>query len=209
MRNGKKLSLLTVLLCTMACSFSNQGIKEQIKEIKKLEYGANFLKGHSEKKLYQIRLFADNPTKYFGHVQNIKDWCAYFEIWDHYLSTVKNIRKGCFETLLGHFSEVDGEKVAILDFLIVNDSTCGFYAESLSYYYTILFSKHPEIFIKDLEKRRDWKDIIKTLYSGEWGAFETTVSKLGDSEFEQELKAYVAELDRILLKKFRTRGSGS
>jgi hypothetical protein len=183
-----------ILLCSLACSNSNHGIEKQIKEIKKWAYGANFLKDHSERKLYQIRLFADNPVGCFNQVRNIQDWCAYFQTWDFYLIDVKKIPEGCFGKLLQHFENVDDKKAAILSFLILTDSKCGFYAEALSERYTILFSKQPEVFIRDLEKRGDWKNIIKTLYSGEWGAFEDTVLKLGDSKFEKELKAYVAEL---------------
>jgi hypothetical protein len=188
--------ILVAIQCHSLCAFADQDIKEQIKEIKLLEDGREFFNDHSEENMYKIIRFVHNPTKHFPSILNIKDWCSYIQVWDFYLIKVKREAIGCFGTLMRDFCDVDEEKVAILTFLLSTGRNCGLYQEALSTRYSRLFSSNPIVFIEDLKKRKDWRDIIETLQVGDWNAFKVGLTKLGDSEFEIGLKSYASYLER-------------
>ncbi len=196
MRAWAKVFMLATLTCQLLGTFSGQEIRNEIKQIRSSERGREFLKDHSEENLYKIMLFATDPVKYFISIQDIKDWFGYVEIWDSYLIRSNKTAKGYLGTLLEHFRDINPEKVEILTFLVLNSKNCGLYQEAMGARYARLFSASPGTFIEDLEKRKNWRDVIGLILVGGWYEFKVGVAKLGDSEFEKELKAYLAELER-------------
>ena len=188
--------ILVGLQCHSLCALTDRDIREQIKEMKLLAEGREFFNDHSEENMYKIMSFVHDPTEHFPGIQDIKDWCSYIQMCDRYLINVKRKRIGCFGTLMRHFLDVDGDKVVVLTFLISTGRSCGLYLEALSARYSRLFSSNPTIFVEDLKKRKDWRDIVETLQVGDWNAFKTGLTKLGDSEFEKGLKSYASSLER-------------
>lgn len=201
MKTRIMILIIVLVLCRLLIASDNQEARQLINEIKKCEYGQKFLKDHSQGNLYKIILFSRDPKKYFSSIQDIKDWCAYTEVYDRCLY-LRKVEDSWLVTLYSHLQEVDEKTAAILTHLLLNDWNCGAYGEALSTRYTILFAKNPRPFVEDLKKRKNWREVVdQTTRFGEWWYYSAGLSKLGDSGFEKELKDYVREHWSILPNK--------
>ena len=186
--------LLASLLCLPAVpdqdQAQDQDVKALIENIKKTDYGREFLQRHSETNLEKMILFSRDPVKFFPDIQDIKDWCAYLGLYDEYMRVeLKSSHSLMFSWARDKFIKADDDSAAILAFLLLNHYACGHWGEELADRYTILFGEDPVPFMKDLEKRADWMSIVDSLQSGNGSEFRKGVSKLGDSMFERELKS--------------------
>jgi hypothetical protein len=190
-------SLLSASLsCGQVLSYNRREIKEQIKELSETKYGQQFLSGHSLKYLEEVILFLQIPEKHFVGIQNIEGLRFYIMIYEQYLRETDRYGGFLISAFLEkHFQTIDDVKVNIITYLLLNCSQ-GIAGEFLSEKFIDLFGSNPDIFINELKKRKDWKEVIRELLPGKWESFRECVNKLGNSQFEMELKKYVSDLDK-------------
>ncbi len=185
-------------LCGLLIAHAGQDVKERVKEFKGTDIGRKFLSTHSERDLEKVIMFLDDPKGYFLEIQNIKSVGAYFDAYDYYLWHKEH--KSSFIDLLHYkFQTVDVDKAEILTFLRLNYRSGGINSEDLTRTYADLFKSYPAVFIKVLEKRKDWKLVVDSLQM-DWSLFKEGVAKLGNSAFEKEFKAYVREYEEQIRK---------
>lgn len=190
------LAILAVAVGALRGSAQDQDPRTIVENIKKTEYGREFLREHSEAKLEKMILFSREPAKYFRDVEDIGDWCHYLSLYDQYMGVeLKSPYSLMLSWARDKFKTGDEETISILTFLLLNGRTCGHWGEELADRYTILFGLDPGPFIKDLEKRADWKTVIASVFSGDWNAMHKGAAKLGDSPFEKELRTYLGFLE--------------
>ena len=191
---GTKLAaiLITLSLFQALTAADKQDVKEFIHEFSISKTGRAFLSSHSEENLKKIVLFLENPVTYFDNVEPIEGFCEYISAYSAFLIINNRIPGDFFSAFLDkHFVEVDSNKVRILTFLLAGCQASALFAELLAERYTVLFGSNPQIFIRDLETRKNWKEIMDSLRSGHAREFQAGLAKLGDSSFEKELKEYV------------------
>lgn len=185
-------------LCSQVDHWLDGQIAGLINDFKKTENGSIFLKNHSEEGLRKSILFLQCPEDHFKAIQSLPDLCA--NIWAIQLLFFDLKDRGqepelCdfFRFLRGNFEKANAQNVPILTYLIL---VCdkGVLSESLAERYTRLFEFQYDLFVKDLKQRTDWRDVVRSIMAGDWRAFSAGLSKLGTSEFELELKKYVASL---------------
>ncbi|MGZ5554453.1 MAG: hypothetical protein ACXW3H_01710 [Candidatus Aminicenantales bacterium] len=199
LRSLSKARIITVMLLAGLTGLpavpdqdQGQDVKTLIEDIKKTDRGRELLKSHSETDLEKMILFSRDPKKYFPDIQDIKDWCFYLAFYDDYMRLdLKSSYSLWFSWAGEKFTKADDDTAAILGFLLLNGRACGHLGEELADIYTALFRENPIPFMKDLEKRADWRPLVDSLSSGNWGEFRAGVAKLGDSMFEKEFRGYL------------------
>jgi hypothetical protein len=156
--------------------------------------GRAFLINHPEKDLEIVLSFQRDPLRNFQDVQRVADVCSYIGAYASYLAETKQKDDaGYMEFYSKHFRIATDDNVPILNYLIL---TChdAFLMESIAGKYTELFGASPEIFVKDLRRRANWKWIVGRASGGNWRAFMGGLAKLGNSGFELELKKYALSI---------------
>jgi len=158
--------------------------------------GRGFLKNHTEKNLAIVLSFERDPLRNFRDVQRVADVCSYIYAYANYLAETKQKDEAGYMNFFSkHFRIATDENVPILTYLVLNCHN-AFLGESFMGQYTDLFGASPEIFIKDLKRRANWKQVVDEARVGNWRAFEEGLAKLGNSGFELELKNYVASISK-------------
>lgn len=189
----KALLLIPVILffrVVFSCDF--QDVNEQIKELSATQYGRQFLAMHSEADLKKVILFLRSPVEYFDSIKPIQNYCEYIFIYRRFINESKKFPSDFYSKFLQeNFASINKEKVPILTFLLLGCQESALFGEVLADVYTVLFESNPDVFVEDLKKRKDWKRVIDTLAPGSWAAFQSGLKKLGNSEFEKEIKAYI------------------
>jgi hypothetical protein len=149
---------------------------------------------HSEKDLERVLAFLQDPVRNFRSVQRVADECSYEYAYANYLAETKQKDDAGYLTFFStRFRIATDDNVPILTYLLLNCHN-AFLGESLADRYTVLFKSSPEIFIKDLRRRKNWKQIVDETRGGDWQAFREGLAKLGDSGFELEFKNYVLSI---------------
>jgi hypothetical protein len=169
--------------------FTGADATELIKELKASKQAENFLKAYPERDLETVINFINDPRKHFSAVREINDfgahlgWCEWILIKTHRLH-------GSFlhEFVRRFFPIPDVTGVDILTFMSLN--SWGSQAEELDGEYLRLFQSSPKVFIEYLEKRNDWRDVINHII-GSASEYVPIIEKLGDTEFEKQLKELV------------------
>jgi hypothetical protein len=176
----------------------DQDVQAVIENIKKTDYGREFLQSHSETNMEKMILFSRDPVKFFPHIQDIKDWCSYLGLYEEYMRVeLKSSYSLMISWARDKFIKADDDSAAILAFLLLNDNDCGHWGEELADRYTILFGEDPVPFMKDLKKRANWRSLVDSLESGSWDALMEGAAKLGDSMFERELRSYLTFMGKF------------
>lgn len=190
---------LAVVVGLSGAEAQNEDVKMIVENVKRTEYGRVFLQKYSESDLEKMILFSRDPVRYFPEIQSIGDWCHYLSLYDRYLRTdLKSSSSLMLSWVHDKFTEANESAAAILAFLLLNDRYCGHWGEEVADRYTVLFGLNPSPFIKDLEKRPNWRFVIASLGAGDWSAFRSGLLKLGDSAFERELRSYLTIMERSL-----------
>jgi hypothetical protein len=172
----------------------NDQIDSLIGRFKGTGDGREFLQKHLEQDLKKVVFFLQSPSDGFCAVQDVQNICPYIWAIDWYLSKHREPAFiGFFGFLRRNFQAANAENVQWLTHLILH---CGhaFLEEALANHYTVLFENSPGLFVKELEKTKDWRKVIATALGGDWRAFKAGLAKLKDSRFEVELKDYVRSL---------------
>lgn len=191
----KKALLIIPMILFFRVAFSHElpDVDDQIKELSATEYGRQFLVTHSVANMKKVILFLQRPVEYFGSIKPVNDFCEYVFIYRRYINESKKLPSDFYDQFLrNNFASINKKNVPILTFLLLGCQKSALFGEVLADAYTVLFESNPEIFVEDLKKREDWKRVIDALASGSWPALQAGLNKLGDSEFEKAIKAYVS-----------------
>ena len=187
---------LPLLICSFLSCVSDARTRNIVSKFKQTEVGRGFLINHSEKDLEKVLAFLQDPLRNFHSVQRVADVCSYEYAYAKYLAETKQKDDaGYLKFFSTHFRVATDDNVPILTYLILNCHN-AFLGEALVDRYTMLFGSSPEIFIKDLRRRTNWKHIVDETRAGNWQAFKEGLAKLGDSGFELELKNYVLSISK-------------
>jgi hypothetical protein len=178
-----------LLACFFISCVSRELIGYAINKFKQTEVGRSFLKDHSEKDLVKVLAFIQDPVRNFPDVQSVADVCSYMHAYAQYISETNDDAIGYLTFFSTHFRIATDENVPILDYLMLNCHN-AFLMDAIADYYTKLFAVSPEIFVKDLKRRANWKRIVDEAGAGDWRAFKEGLAKLGNAGFERELKNY-------------------
>ena len=182
-----------ILFLRVAFSYELPDVNDQIKELSATEYGRQFLATHSIANMKKIILFLQCPVEYFDCIKPVNNFCEYIFIYRRYINESKKLPSDFYDQFLrNNFASINKNNVPILTFLLLGCQESALFGEVLADVYTVLFESNPEIFVEDLKKREDWKHVIDALASGSWPALQAGLNKLGDSEFEKAIKAYVS-----------------
>jgi len=195
----KKLVLavgLSFLLCAFLLSGQHGQIGDIVNKFKHSEVGRVFLRDHSEKNLETVLAFLQDPVRNFRRVQAVADVCSYIYAYVRYLAETKeNDDAGYKRFYRTHFRIATDDNVPILIYLVLNCHNALF-MEELTDRYTVLFKESPEVFIRDLRRRANWRQVVDEIRGGNWGAFKDGLAKLGNSGFERELKNYALAISK-------------
>lgn len=153
------------------------------------------LHGEREQKINIIEAFLNDPVANFDKIRMWDDICYWISEYGDKLD------KDGYFLLVGflenHFEEVDERKIEILIHMV---PLCwGAYGELLSDETATVFWLHTQIFVKVLERADEWKTVIDKISMIGWSDFSKGLLKLGDTEFEKEIKKYVEEIRKELL----------
>jgi hypothetical protein len=186
-------SILTIIVIAIASpSLQEQTLEERIHEFSSTSIGQQFLANHSSEELKKVILFLENPLVYFNELANIADYCDYISIYAYYLRSSKQVTGDIYYSFLDkYFRDIDQKRVHVLTQLLLNCKKDAIFSELLADRYTVLFGINPSVFVCDLKARKNWKEVIDSIRSGNGGAFREGIAKLGDSDFESQLKEYV------------------
>jgi hypothetical protein len=195
----KKLNLfigVPLLVCSFLSCASDAQTRNIVSKFKQTERGRVFLMDHSERDLEKVLAFLQDPLRNFQGVQRVADVCSYIGAYVIYLAETKQKDDaGYIKFFSTHFRIATDANVPILSYLMLNCHD-DFLMEAIVGRYTELFGVSPEIFVKDLRRRANWKRIVDEAGTGDWRAFKEGLAKLGNSEFELELKNYVASISK-------------
>jgi len=145
-----------------------------------------------ERRIKVVEAFIHDPVK---NSEKIWTWDNLSYWFSEYSETIGKDIMGYSlidDFLKEHFREIDERKTEILIHLV---ERCGggVLAGLISEETAKIFWLHPEIFVKVLERTDEWREVIDML-SGEGHEYlSEAMKKLGDTEFEKQLKKYVAE----------------
>ncbi len=185
------LSIGVLLLVFSLVSCVSRGlIGYTVSRFKHSEVGRAFLKDNSEKDLEKVLAFIHDPVRNFPDVQRVADVCSYIEAYGRFISETNEDPVGYLNLTYAHFMIATDEIVPILTYLILNCHN-AILSEGFADRYTRLFEGSPEIFIRDLKRRPNWKHVVDEVVGGDWQAFKKGLDKLGNAGFELELKNYV------------------
>lgn len=185
---------LSLLICSFLLCAPDARTRIIVSKFKQSEVGKAFLINHSEKDLEIVLSFQRDPLRNFQDVQRVANVCSYIYAYANYLAETKQKDDaGYLDFFSKHFRIATDDNVPILTYLLLNCNN-AFLGEALADRYTTLFGSSPKIFIKDLRRRKNWKQIVDETRAGNWQAFEEGLAKLGDSGFELELKNYVLSM---------------
>ncbi len=173
--------------------FLDAQIDEFMGRFRATKEGALFLTQHPEKDLREVLKFLQDPRGFSGPALALADLCAC-------LAAIRDFRhklapRGDPSDLATEmsFGSVDAENIALLTSLMLRCDEFEVRSD-LAIRYTQLFEVHFGAIVKDLEQRANWKDVIQAASAGDKRAFFIGLSRLGDSPFERELKAYAQSL---------------
>jgi hypothetical protein len=187
---------LPLLICSFLSCASDARTRNIVSKFKQTEVGRGFLLNHSEKDLEKVLAFLQDPVRNFRSVQRVADVCSHEYAYANYLAETKQKDDAGYMTFFStHFQVATDDNVPILTYLILNCNN-AFLGEAYADRYTVLFKSSPEIFIKDLRRRKNWKQIVDEIRAGNGRAFREGLAKLGDSGFELELKNYVLSMSK-------------
>jgi hypothetical protein len=93
-------------------------------------------------------------------------------------------------------NNIDDKTIKLVTYLLHDHHPDGVHWEILADMYTELFEAYPDQSVNDLKTRQDWKSVIDRLAMGSYKHMRAGLAKLGDTEFEKELKAYWAECEK-------------
>ena len=185
------LSIAVLLLVFSLGSCASGGlIGYTVSRFKHSGVGRAFLKDHSEKDLKKVLAFVHDPVRNFPDVQRVADMCSYINAYGHFVSEKNEDPVGYLNLIHAHFLIATDENVPILTYLILNCHN-AILSEGFADRYTRLFEGSPEVFVRDLERRPNWKRVVDEVVGGDWQAFKRGLDKLGNTGFELELKNYV------------------
>lgn len=157
-------------------------------KFKQSEVGEDFLLNHSEKNLKIVLAFLQDPVRNFRQVQGVADVCSYIYAYANYLTETRQTDEAGYLCFLSkHFQIATDNNVPVLTYLVLSCHN-AFLSEGFADQYSRLFGMYPEVFIKDLRQRANWKRIVYEGAMENWQAFNEGLAKLGNSGFERELK---------------------
>lgn len=178
--------------------FLSARIDEFVGRFKGTKVGGVFLQEHAEDDVRKTLAFLQNPKGHYGTVQDLPDLCAFMAAIGRYTATFlpgndpSGLDDGSALTWR-YFREADAENIALLTSLMMRCESPEIrfpFAEQ----YTKLFEIYYGVIVKDLERRTNWRDVIRAASMGDKETFFSGLAKLGNSPFEQELKAYAGSL---------------
>lgn len=185
---------IPLLVCSFLSCASDAQTRNIVSKFKQTEAGRAFLMNHSERDLEAALAFLHDPARNFQGVQRVANVCSYLGAYVSYLAETKQKDDaGYMDFFSKHFRIATDDNVPVLNFLML---TChdAFLMEMIGDHYTKLFGASPEIFVRDLRRRANWKWIVGRASGGNWRAFMGGLAKLGNSGFEQELKKYALSI---------------
>jgi hypothetical protein len=182
------------LVHPFALSGSDAQTTNIVAKFKHSEVGKVFLRDHSEKNLETVVAFLQDPMRNFRRVQGVADVCSYIYAYANYLTETKEKDEAGYHDLgIKYFRVATDKNVPILTYLVMNCHN-AFLEESFVDEYTMLFGATPEVFVRDLRRRPNWRQVVDQVRGGYWGAFKDGLAKLGNSEFERQLKDYALSI---------------
>ena len=143
-----------------------------------------------------LEAFLDDPVQNFGRIKDIQDLCAQIVAFD--LDSTSQGRGDSQNSYMkrlyrSHFREVNEKEIEIVIFLFGKLHTC----RSDIFEHTMrVFVERPRMFVAELEKTKDWKDVI-TGISQDWKAFSQGLVELGSTEFEKAVKEYAISTHEV------------
>jgi hypothetical protein len=176
----------------LSCGLNAQ-TRNVVGKFKQSEVGRAFLKNHSEKDLEKVLAFIQDPVRNFPDVQRVTNLCSYIHAYGQYITEKNDDPAGYLTTFSMCFRVATDENVPILTYLILNCHN-AILSEGFADEYTKLFAVSPEIFVKDLKRRANWKTVVFLAGGGNWELFKQGLAKLGNSGFELELKNYALSM---------------
>lgn len=133
--------------------------------------------------------FLSDPISNFDRIKAIPNLCDRllgYEL-EQVRQGIKAPGQGFLDALfLYNFQEVDERKIEIVIYLYKQLRRC--YSEIVEKTNST-FCLQPAMFVRMLEKESDWRDVVNGL-SSKWRSFSPGIGRLGDSEFEREVKEY-------------------
>ncbi|MDI6699586.1 MAG: hypothetical protein QME85_11740 [Candidatus Saccharicenans sp.] len=145
-----------------------------------------------------ISSFIDDPIKNYQKILGLRDFDKL--IYEYQKKFIKNgiLTDDPFGRLLDNLSIANEKTIEILIHLMSNIKS-GYYAEELANKTARTFYSNTNLFINVLKRHDNWREIIDSMLETEWNIIMKTLPKLGQSEFERELKEYIKNKHDFLL----------
>jgi hypothetical protein len=129
----------------------------------------------------------------FNQIKQVSDLCGLVTKYDGWSITHgRGGKRNLYIEMLfdRNFQNIDEKKMEVVIYLFQHLRTCE--GPILPRTRTV-FSLHPQLFVKALERTSGWKSIVDDL-SLDWKSFSPGLLELGASAFEKEVKAYATSL---------------
>lgn len=183
----------SMILCSVVLLCPNfQNADSQVHNLSLTEYGRQFLAEHSTEDMKKTIMFIQSPVRYFDCVKGIDSFCKYIDVYGRFFNETSGSSRDFYDIFLKrNFSTISRENVPILTFLLLSCQGNALFSELLAEAYTVLFESDPALFVIDLKGRKNWRIVLDSLKPGSWPALQSGLTKLGNSRFEREIKAYI------------------
>lgn len=145
-----------------------------------------------ERKIKVVEAFIHDPVTNY---EKMRTWDNLSYWFDEYANTLGNNADAYSlidDFLKEHFKKIDERKIEILIHMVARLGG-GIIAELVAEETAKIFCLHPEMFVKALERTDEWRRVIDGLLGQGSEHLSKALIKLGDTEFEKQLKNYVAE----------------
>ncbi|MBE3143274.1 MAG: hypothetical protein IMZ61_05020 [Planctomycetes bacterium] len=145
-----------------------------------------------ERKIKVVEAFIHDPVKNIDKIWTWNNLSYWFNKYAETLGKDAYAYSLIDDFLKEHFQEIDERKIEILIHLVARCGG-GIISALIAEETAKIFWLHPEKFVKALERTDEWRRVIDGLSGGGPEYLSKALIKLGNTEFEKQLKNYVAE----------------
>lgn len=142
-----------------------------------------------------ISSFIKDPIQYFDKVKRIGDICIWIERFDRDKNNGIYPRSAIDYFIQKHLQQIDEKKIEILLYMLLNCFD-GCNKEAIDEMVARVFNSRIDLFVNVLKRSENWKRIIDSIIDVEWETVMGAATKLGNSDFEKELRAYILSYKR-------------
>jgi|WetSurSiteA1Bulk_404760.scaffolds.fasta_scaffold10884_2 hypothetical protein len=152
------------------------------------------LQAEREQRQRNIEAFLNDPIACFDRIKYLDDICLEIGLYENQRYQEGTPNKFVFDALFnGPFKNLNENSTRIIIHLALHCGG-GIQREVLADRVAKSFRAQPQLFVLVLKEYPEWKKVIDLVAVTAWTDFSKGLQELGNSEFEKQIKSYVANI---------------